>query len=164
MTEEPKLSSTLLCTVDIKLEDDAPWTLGQSPWHNRRVSNIAGGHFEGPKMRGSVLPSGADWSEGGYDADGNVTTALDIRSVWRADDGAMIYVTYNGRLVISPDLIDTFRSPEKVEGLDPSSYYFRINPLFETSSDTHSWLNNIVCIGKGQRTRTGIIYQIFQIE
>ena len=164
MPDQPSLSGTLLCTVDITLTDDAPWVIGQTPWRNRRVSNIAGGHFEGPRMHGSVLPSGADWSEGGFDADGTITTLLNIRSVWQTDDGDMIYVTYGGRLVIATDLIDTFRSPDTVESLDPASYYFRTNPLFETSSEKYTWLNNIVSIGKGRRTRTGIIYDIFAVD
>lgn len=34
--------------------------LGQSPWGERRMVPIAGGTFEGPGLKGKVLPGGAD--------------------------------------------------------------------------------------------------------
>jgi hypothetical protein len=158
------LTGTFLCTADIALDADAPLNMGQSPWRNRRVSNIAGGHFNGERFSGTVLQSGADWSEAGTDIDGNMTVLLDIRSVWKTDDEAMIYVTYNGRLVVPAALISTFTNPELVEAIDPADYYFRINPVFEVSDPHYHWLNNIVCIGLGQRTKVGVRYQIFMVD
>jgi len=34
---------------------------GATPGGNRRIGLVAGGTFEGPKLRGTVLPGGADW-------------------------------------------------------------------------------------------------------
>jgi hypothetical protein len=49
------------------------------------------------------------------------------------------------------------------EVVDPASYYFRTNPLFETGSEKYSWLNRIVTIGIGHRMSTGPVYSIFEI-
>jgi hypothetical protein len=84
--------------------------------------------------------------------------------VWQTDDGALIYVTYGGRLVVPAAVVDNFRDPVRLEALDPAAYYFRICPLFETAAPRYAWLNEIVAVGLGRRTASGVIYRIFQIE
>lgn len=158
------LSGTLLCETQILLEEGAPIAIGQSVWRNRRVSNIAGGQFEGPRLRGEVVSSGADWSELGLDSAGNAIIALDVRSVWRTDDEVNIYVTYGGRFVIPADLMETFADPSQMDALDPSKYYFRTNPVFEVSDERYAWLNTIVTVGIGKRTCTGVVYRVYQID
>jgi hypothetical protein len=162
VTVEP--GTRFLCEATIELDANAPLAIGASPWRNRRVSDIASGRFEGPALQGAVRRSGADWSESGRAADGGVATALDVRSVWQTDDGALIYVTYGGRLVVPAAVVDNFRDPVRLEALDPAAYYFRICPLFETAAPRYAWLNEIVAVGLGRRTASGVIYRIFQIE
>jgi hypothetical protein len=36
-------------------------TVGQTPHGLRRVVPISGGRFEGPAIRGTIVPGGADW-------------------------------------------------------------------------------------------------------
>lgn len=158
------LSGKFLCEVQILLEKAAPIALGQSPWRNRRISNITGGHFEGPRLKGEVVSSGADWSELGRDSDGNALNALDVRSFWRTNDGASIYVTYGGRIVIPANRIENFADPARLDALDPSEYYFRTNPTFETADERYGWLNRIVAVGLGKRASNGVAYRIYQID
>ncbi len=158
------LSARFLCEVIIELDADAPLAIGRSPWRNRRVSDIAGGWFRGPRLSGEVRRSGADWSEGGSAADGGIATAVDVRSLWQTDDGELIYVTYTGRLVVPAAVADAFRDPATVESVDPAEYYFRICPVFETASPRYGWLNEIVAVGSGRRTARGVTYRIFQVE
>lgn len=157
------LSATELCTVDIALAEDAPVPLGRSPWRNRRVSYIAGGEVSGPRLSGVVLPGGGDWSELGS-AGGEAITLLDVRSVWRTQDEALIYVTYPGRLVIPADVLTEFRDPAKVEAIDPARYYFRIQPTFETADERYAWLNAVAAVGYGHRTAKGVRYRIFALD
>lgn len=152
-----------LCEVTIELDPQAPLAIGPSPWRNRRVSDIAGGRFEGPGLSGAVRRSGADWSEGGHSVDGGIATAIDVRSLWETDDGALIYVAYGGRLVVPARVVDAFRNPASVEALDPGEYYFRICPLFETAAQPYRWLNEIVAVAMGRRTPTGVVYRVFQV-
>jgi Protein of unknown function (DUF3237) len=35
--------------------------LGETPYGERRVARFAGGSFDGPKLRGAVLPGGGGW-------------------------------------------------------------------------------------------------------
>lgn len=158
------LRSRPLCVVDIRLEDDAPLPLGKSPFRNRRVSYIAGGTVEGERLRGQVLPGGGDWSELGPGPDGAALTLIDVRSIWKTHDGAMIHVTYGGRLAIPADVLPAFRDPAQVEGLPEDSYYFRIQPIFETSDERYGWLNAMVAAGVGKRTAKGVRYRIFGLE
>ena len=34
---------------------------GMTPYGERRIINILGGTVEGPKLKGRILPGGADW-------------------------------------------------------------------------------------------------------
>jgi len=164
MAASEVLGGTLLCVCDIRLEDGAPVPLGRSPWRNRRVSYIAGGTLEGARLRGEVLPGGGDWSELGQGADGAALTFIDVRSVWRTHDDALIYVTYGGRLVIPQAVLGAFRDPATVEQLPADSYYFRIQPTFETADPRYDWLNAMVAVGVGRRTAAGVRYRIVGLE
>ena len=53
----PKL--TLAFTINVQV--GAPTELGQVPRGRRRIIPILGGTFEGPGIRGKVVPGGADW-------------------------------------------------------------------------------------------------------
>lgn len=148
----------------IELSPDSPLALGRTPWRNRRISNIAGGEFSGPRLEGRVHASGADWSESGAARDGAMATHVDVRSLWETDDRELIYVTYSGRLVIPGDVLSDFADPARVEQVDPARYYFRIAPLFETASSRYGWLNETLAVGMGRRTAAGVVYQIFAIH
>ncbi len=162
--EPDTLRSRLLCVVDIRLDEDAPLALGKSPFRNRRVSYIAGGTIDGERLHGEVLPGGGDWSELGPGPDGAALTLVDVRSIWKTHDGALIHVTYGGRLVIPAAVLGAFRDPAQVEGLPEDSYYFRIQPTFETADERYGWLNALVAVGVGKRTAAGVRYRIFGLE
>jgi Protein of unknown function (DUF3237) len=52
---------------------------------------------------------------------------------------------------------------EKGEVIDPTSYYFRINPLFETAAAKYDWINHVVGVGIGRRRADGPIYSVFEV-
>lgn len=158
-----ELTGRLLCHVNIELARDAPLIVGQTPWRWLRVSNISGGCFEGQRLTGKILPSGGDWAEQGQDAAGRSTSHLDVRSLWQTENGALIHVTYNGRVVIPAELIEEYRDLASVGRLDPARYYFRTLPLFQTADMRYAWLNNLVAVGLGKRTASGVLYKIFEI-
>jgi len=56
------------------------------------IAPIAGGSFEGPRLRGRVLPGGSDWTL--LRSDG--VLELDLRITLEADDGALIYMNSFG--------------------------------------------------------------------
>ena len=83
-----------------------------------------------------------------------------VRLVLKTTDGAVIGMTYRG---LRHGASDVLRRIDRGERIDPASYYFRINPMFETASPKYDWLNRILCIGVGDRHADGPVYSVFEI-
>jgi hypothetical protein len=130
--------------------------IGATPAGNRRIGLVAGGMFEGARLRGKVLPGGADWIVVRPDG----VTTLDVRLVLETDDGAAIGMTYRGLRHGPPEVMDRLNRGETV---DPSTYYFRIAVALETAAAKYSWLNGAAFVGTGDRTPTGPIYDVFEV-
>jgi hypothetical protein len=129
--------------------------IGETPLTTRRVGVVFGGVFEGERLSGEVLDGGSDWQSVRHDG----STLLDVRLNLRTGDGALIGVTYRVRQG-PPDIIARLERGEQVA---PESYYFRINPMFETASEKYAWLNNILAIGTGHRFSGGPTYNLFEV-
>ncbi|WP_199554427.1 DUF3237 domain-containing protein [Sandaracinobacteroides hominis] len=155
------LQSTQLCTVEFEVSGGLIG-IGATPFGDRRLGFITGGRFFGPRLQGDVLPGGGNWSHGGrLSADAAVGT-FDARSVWRTHDGALIQLSYTGRSVV-PDAVRALFADPAAPPVDPSRYYLRIAPVFETSSETYGWLNGILAVGVGERTDFGVRHVIHEI-
>ena len=130
--------------------------IGATPTGNRRIGLVAGGTFEGARLRGKVLPGGADWIVVRPDG----VTTLDVRLVLETDDGAAIGMTYRGLRHGPAAVMDRLNRGEVV---DPSTYYFRIAVVFETAAAKYAWLNGAAFVGTGDRTPSGPIYDVFEV-
>ena len=159
----PALASEPLCVADFLVEG-AIMPLGQSPWTSRRIGYVTGGRFEGPRLSGEILPGGGNWSTSGEMTPGVAAGTFDARVIFRTGDGAMIYVTYTGRSVVSDEVSAAFRDPARADGVPALDYYIRIAPVFETADPRYAWLNGILAVGCGHRTSTGIRHSIFVIR
>jgi Protein of unknown function (DUF3237) len=105
---------------------------------------------------GEVLGGGNDWQAVRNDG----CTKLDVRLVLRTTDGALIGMTYQAVRCGPPDIMEKL---DKGEVVDPASYYFRMNPLFETSAAKYDWMNRIITVGTGHRRADGPIYSVFEV-
>jgi len=143
-----------LFTMTITLEP--PQLDGKTPYGHRRIVIIKGGTFDGERLKGAILPGGGDWVLVRNDG----TLVLDVRLTLKTDDGASILTTYRGYRHGSKDVIERLN---KGEAVDPSLYYFRINPLFETADERYGWLNNVVAIGAGERLPAGPRYTVYEV-
>jgi hypothetical protein len=139
-----------------QIEVRPPSVIGATPGHDRRIGEITGGRFEGERLRGRILSGGSDWQS--LRADG--ATTLNVRLVLETDDGALIGMTYLGVRHGPREVLDRIARGENV---NPSEYYMRATPYFETASDKYGWLNRIVSVAYGHRVAGGAIYQVFQI-
>jgi len=111
--------------------------VGATPHGHRHYIPITGGAFEGPRIRGSVLPGGADWQT---DRPDGVTEADALYSI-RCDDGTVIVVHNQGVIV-------------------DGGAYMRTAPRFEAPAGPHAWLNRAQFVGSvagGPRPGTVII-------
>jgi hypothetical protein len=133
---------------DLSLTLQAPLDIGLGPEGHRLIIMTSGGRFQGPRLSGTVLPlTGADWPR--IRSDG--TFAIDARACFRTTEGALIYVTYGGRLVVpSPELLPAVLDITRDDPVDPSSYYFRTHMTFETSDASTAWLNGVLAVGVGR--------------
>jgi hypothetical protein len=122
----------------------------------RRVGVVFGGSFAGERLSGEVLDGGNDWQV--LHDDG--TLSLDVRIVLQTQEGAMISMVYRGLRHGPRDVLERL---EKGEAVDPSSYYFRITPYFETAAPQYGWLNRVVAVGVGHRLPGGPVYSIFEV-
>ena len=134
----------------------APQELGATPAGRRRVIPITGGSFSGERLSGRVLPGGADWQL--VRADG--VADLDARYTLETGDGALIYVRNKGYRH-GPD--DVMKRLAAGEAVDPSHYYMRTTPWFETGDARYAWLNRIVCVGTGSREKAAVRLEFFEV-
>jgi Protein of unknown function (DUF3237) len=130
--------------------------VGATPGAYRRIGVVPGGSFEGERLSGEVLDGGSDWQTVRNDG----TTTLNVRLVLKTKDDALIRMTYHGVRHGPPDVVERI---EKGEVVDPTSYYFRINPLFETAAAKYDWINRVVGVGIGHRSPDGPIYSVFEV-
>ena len=75
--------------------------IGETPVGLRMNTYIAGGEVWGPRVRGRVLPVGADWLTIRPDGIG----MLDVRGTIETHDGALLYVDCDTRWLHLPDAL-----------------------------------------------------------
>ena len=135
----------------------APQELGETPQGRRRIIGITGGRFAGERLSGRVLAGGADWQV--IRPDG--VADLDARYTLETSDGALIYVRNRGYRHGSPE---TMRRLAAGQAVDPSLYYMRTTPRFETGDARYAWLNRIVCVATGARHTDAVELEVFEVR
>ena len=150
------MNTRVLMTLRVTVA--TPQSIGSVPHGTRRIVPITGGDFEGPRLRGSLLPRGsADWLL--LRADG--VLELDLRATLRTDDGALISMRSFGLRHGPPEVMEALARGEAVE---PAAYYFRTTPRFETSHPKYAFLNRRITVATGDRRAEGPIYTIHELQ
>jgi Protein of unknown function (DUF3237) len=148
------MQSRLLMTLQVVVA--GPQRIGAVPGGTRVTVPIAGGQFEGPRLRGKVLPGGGDWTL----LRGDGVLELDLRLTLETDDGALIHLRSFGIRHGPPEVIAALARGEAV---DPASYYFRTTPRFETGDARYAFLNRLLAVSTGDRRAEGPTYTIEEI-
>src|SRR5467141_4163454 len=148
------MDSRLLMTLQVKVS--GAQKIGPVPHGTRLTAPITSGTFEGPRLRGNVLSGGGDWTL----LRGDGVLELDLRITLETDDGALIYMTSFGLRHGPPEVLAALARGESV---DPSKYYFRTAPRFETSAPQYAFLNRLIAISSGDRRANGPVYTIEEI-
>ena len=151
----PQLELLYRASIDVA----APQMFGRTPQAGgeRRIININGGQFSGARLNGKVLAGGADWQVIRDDG----VAQLEARFTMQTDDGALLYVRNFGFRQGPPEVLARLLSGEVV---DPATYYFRMTPLIETGDARYAWLNALILIGSGMRTRTEVLYDVYAVR
>jgi hypothetical protein len=116
--------------------------VGAAPTGERRYIPITGGSFAGPKIKGVVLPGGADWQLQRRDG------VLEVHALYsiKAHDGAVIIVRNDGLLA-------------------DGGKYFRTMPRFQAPAGPHDWLNKSIFVGSvvGASTPGAVVVRMFRV-
>lgn len=141
----------------LTIEVHTPIDLGPCPAGVRQIFAVSGGRFVGERLRGQICPLiGSDLLVARQDG----TFRQDVRMLLLTDDGAKVLMTYSGVRRASAEVVARLARGEAV---DPSEYYLRTVPFFETSSSEYAWLNGVVSIGLGARVSGGVEYDVFEV-
>ena len=150
------MNPALEFAFELRATVDAIQDVGDTPAGRRRFIPITGGLFEGPKLRGVVLPGGADAQV--IRSDG--VTDLVARYMLKSEDGTLIYVVNRG---LRHGPAEIMQRLAKGESVDPALYYFRTTPSFEVVAGPHDWLNRSIFIGTGARHAAEVHVRYFRI-
>jgi len=155
--QSPAAAPKLTFAFEMRATVGPPQEVGAVRGGRRRIIPITGGTFEGPALKGRVLPGGADWQtiqEDGF-------SELDTRYTIQTDAGALIYVQNAGLRHAAPDVMQKLLAGQVV---DPSLVYFRTVPRFESSSPELQWLTRSIFVGIGERYPNEVVVRFYKLE
>lgn len=115
--------------------------IGPVPEGFRGNSYVTGGEVSGPKLNGKVRPVGGDWVLLRKDG----IAVLDVRATLEANDGALVYIAYNGVIDLGEDGYEAF-----LAGRLPALAPIRAAPRCWTGHPNYTWLNRPQCVAIGQ--------------
>jgi len=150
------LKTEFLCTLAAHVDWRQVIDLGATPHGIRQIIYIKGGTFEGPKIKGTVLPGGGDW----FVRRADQMVEVDVRCVLRTDDNHLIYCRLRGINEMTSEVAIKAITGQSV---DSSKYYFRVTAVIETGSKKYEWLNRIVAVGVGNLMPAGFEYKIYMV-
>jgi Protein of unknown function (DUF3237) len=132
-----------LCSLDIEMGESL--LVGDGPAGFRVVAEVGSGSVSGERLRGTLAGNSmADWLV----VNGGVAT-VDVRGTLRTDDGALVYVTYGGRIDMSGGALT-----------EP----IFVAPRFETSDERYRWLNLVQAVGIGRLDGEHLHYDWFELR
>jgi hypothetical protein len=122
-----------------------PFVLKGTPVGTRMIFELEGGTLDGERVNAKLIgQAGGDWLVVGPDGTGT----LDVRMLVETDDGALVFITYNGR-------VDT-----------GNARHVYAAPRFETGDERYLWLNKIQAVAKGTLSEDGttLSYELCEVR
>lgn len=156
-TERQPTPPVLEFAFEVRAEVADPVVVGTLPTGTRRIIEILGGTFEGPGLKGRLLPGGADWQL--IRADG--FTDVDARYTLETDAGDLIYVSNVGIRHAPADVMQRLNAGEPV---DPADVYFRAVPKLETAAPGLDWLMRSIFVSTGERYPNGVVIRFWRVR
>jgi hypothetical protein len=132
----------LIHIADLVADVGEPLTIENTVTGSRRLIPILSGIVSGPRLRGKVLPGGADFQTVRKDG----TIDLHARYFFELEDGERIYVENSG-----------FRHGP------PDAVYFCTSARFECAEGPHDWLTRHIFVGRGIRHPQSVEISFFQL-
>ena len=131
--------------------------VGNGPGDVLDFTPVTGGMVDGPRLRGSVVPGGGDWSV----QRGPTVYELDARYLIRAEDGALIDVVNRGFYRTSS--AEAMARAMAGEDLDDTEVYFRTSPVFRTDASQYRWMAETVFVGVARDDAGQVCIRFFEV-
>lgn len=123
-----------------------PDFVGATPTGHRMIVGVREARWEGERFKASQRgETAADWLLTGPDG----TAMPDVRMSLRTDDGAFVYVEYQGRADWSGG---------------PGSAPVYTAPRFEVADERYAWMNKVQFVAKGGLTDGEVRYEVFELR
>jgi hypothetical protein len=151
------VAPSLEFAFDIHVDLGAPTFAGKGRLGERRIFPIVGGSIDGPKLKGRVVPGGADYALVRRDG----STLVSAHYMIEADDGTAIYIRNKGLFAGAPSVIEKVDAGELVE---PDNYYFRAAPVFDAPEGPHEWLSDRLFISSCAFRPSDVTISVYVIE
>lgn len=119
-----------------------PLVLPASPAGSRVIVEFTTVTFEGERLKATLAGPAGDWLHVGPEG----TASLDFRLVVQTHDGALIYVSGQGRT-------DAARF---ASGEAPVVWA----PLFETGDARYAWLNRVQAVARGTASADRVVFEV----
>ncbi|MDQ3827381.1 MAG: DUF3237 domain-containing protein [Actinomycetota bacterium] len=133
-----------LGTADVGLAE--PIMMPGGPSGTRAILEITSAEYRGERLRAKLRGvAAADWAIVSPAGIG----LMDARFTIETDDGALIYVSYNGRVDVS-------------RGIEGATAYAA--PRFETGDERYAWLNKIQAVAKGIVNEGLVRYELYEVS
>lgn len=150
---DPELEFIFEATVTL----DPPREVGITKYGKRRIIGINGGTFEGPNIKGVVLPGGADWQTVREDGTADLVATYSLKT----DDGVIIFIENKGIRTAPKEVLARLAKGEDVPA---SEYYMRTSASFEVDAESkYNWLNKSIVISTGMRKANSVILRFYKV-
>ena len=126
MSNELELELVPICRVEISVSEAI--VLENTPTGTLMIGEINASRWEGERFRAALRgAAAADWLSVAPDG----TATVDVRLTLETDDGALVFVSYEGR-----------------SHLDTGNAY--TTPRFRTGDPRYAWMNRVQAVAKGR--------------
>ena len=130
--------------------------IGVTPDGLRIAWRVEQGRFDGPRLRGVILPGATDWMRIRDDG----VAVVSVKACLETSAGARIYVSYGGVVDLGSD-----GYARALRGEFDRRPPLTTAPTFQTSEKSLLWLNRAQCVAVGRGlTTTQIAYDVYSIE
>ncbi|EMC97541.1 hypothetical protein BAUCODRAFT_455722 [Baudoinia panamericana UAMH 10762] len=133
--------------------------IGEGPYGDRSTVIFKGGRFEGPKLKGVILPGGGDW-EIVRDHGDQQTAHLNTRYNLQTHDGANIYLQTTGTRTGPRSVLEKLGEDTSIK---PDQFKMRLHLMMETGDPRYSWVNSGVFIASSGRVGSQVIYDAYEV-
>ena len=129
---------------------------GATPSGELRVVPFVSGTFEGPGLRGTLLPGGTDWQR--VRSDG--VLEISAHYLLETEQGERIEVISQGLRHAPPAVMARLSAGELVPR---DEYYFRTAIRLTTAAPRLERLNRILVVSLGERTKNAVRLELFEV-